>query len=104
MTGTHGRDRPILADDGGVGVRVRRPLRLSRRKPGDARATSPTSQGRTKSKNAVPDVILKNACWTVFSRSGGFGQGFHVKHDPLNFRKPQRLVCVLTDGVLEFHV
>jgi hypothetical protein len=30
MTGTHGRDRPVLADDGGVVVRAQRPLRLER--------------------------------------------------------------------------
>jgi hypothetical protein len=29
MIGTHGRDRPVLADAGGVGVHARRPLRLS---------------------------------------------------------------------------
>jgi hypothetical protein len=31
MTGTHGRDRPVLADDGGVGV-YGRPLRLEKHK------------------------------------------------------------------------
>ncbi len=28
MIGTHGRDRPVLADDGGVVVRAHQPLRL----------------------------------------------------------------------------
>ncbi len=65
MTGTHRRDRPVLADDGGVGVKER-PIRLSRRKPGDARATSPTAQGRTKFKNTVLDGVLENAYTTVF--------------------------------------
>jgi hypothetical protein len=32
MIGTHGRDRPVLADAGGVGVRDARPLRLEHRK------------------------------------------------------------------------
>jgi hypothetical protein len=32
MIGTHGRDRPVLADDGGVGVRAPRSLRTDPRK------------------------------------------------------------------------
>ncbi len=32
MTGTHGRDRPVLTDDGVVAVRDPRPLRLEQHK------------------------------------------------------------------------
>jgi hypothetical protein len=44
MTGTHGRDRPVLADDGEVGIRKRRPLRLEQHKSKGVLLDPPTAR------------------------------------------------------------
>ncbi len=77
MIGTHGRDRPVLADDGGVATDERRPLRLSHEKavlePPTARsaAVSYLRQGRTKANDdscisRTPSrtryLMLENSC------------------------------------------
>jgi hypothetical protein len=68
MTGTHGRDRPVLADDGGVAVHARRPLRLERHKNKGVTLEPPPAIGEDKKQGLEQDDfgVALNASSTIF--------------------------------------
>ncbi len=58
MIGTHGRDRLVLADDGGVVVHARRPLRLEQHKNNGVLLEPPPLLHRGGKSGALKNTVL----------------------------------------------